>query len=181
VDKVIIQQNQNLARLNNYGLTVTMPVTVGKWLNSLNNGSLYYSLYEGNLADTNLRNGRPTFNLNSNNTITISKDWSAELIGVYRSGQVIGFQEVRYIWFASAGMQKRLWDNKATLKLNVSDIFATNVSRINTALTGFTQYSKTWRDTRVLTLSFTYRFGKSQVPPARKRTESAEEEKGRAG
>ncbi|SFQ80877.1 TonB-dependent receptor [Hymenobacter arizonensis] len=181
VDKVIVQQSQNLAQLNNYGLTVTLPLKAGKWLNSINNGSLYYSLYEGNLANTALRNGRPTFNLNSNNSIAISKDWSAELTGVYRSGQVIGFQQVKPIYFASAGVQKRLWDNKATLKLSVSDIFATNIIRVSTALTGYTENARTWRDTRVLTLGFTYRFGKNQVAPARKRTESAEEEKGRAG
>ncbi|MFD3002804.1 TonB-dependent receptor domain-containing protein [Pontibacter toksunensis] len=180
-DKVIVQMNQNLAQLNSYAMTVTVPASIGKWFNSINNGGLYYSLYEGNLVNTNLRNGRPNFNFNSNNTITISKDWSAELIGMYRSSQVFGFLELEPIWFASAGVQKQLWNRKANLKLNVSDIFNTNITRATTALTDYTENYKSRRDTRVFTLSFTYWFGKNQVAPARKRTDGAEEEKGRAG
>ncbi|MBC3541771.1 outer membrane beta-barrel protein [Rufibacter sediminis] len=178
---VVIQQDRNLAQFDYYGLSVSVPITVARWFTSTNNLQAYYGLYQGNLANTNLRNGRPTLNLNSNNSFTLPNGWSAELIGVYQSREIYGFLDVQPIRFLSVGVQKQLWDKKANLKLNLADIFYSNRTRATTALIGYSERFYQRRDTRVATLSFTYRFGKSQVAPSRRRTGGAEEEKRRAG
>ncbi|HEY1025136.1 MAG TPA: outer membrane beta-barrel protein [Sphingobacteriaceae bacterium] len=180
-DNVIIQTDRNLAKFDYYGLTLTMPAAVGNWFNSVNNATLYYGLYRGNLANTNLNNGRPTVNFNTNNTFVISPSWSAELSGTYRAREIYGFLDVRPIAFVSAGIQKQLWNKKATVKLNVNDIFYTNKVKANTVLTGYQEDFYQQRDARVATINFTYRFGKSQVAPSRRRTGGAEDEKRRAG
>ncbi|TXK20966.1 outer membrane beta-barrel protein, partial [Pontibacter qinzhouensis] len=95
--------------------------------------------------------------------------------------EVYGFMEIEPIWFMAVGVQKQLWDKKASLKLNVNDIFYTNKTRGATALTGYTEKFYQVRDSQVATLSFTYKFGKSQVAPSRRRASGAEEEKSRAG
>src|SRR5690606_1044218 len=100
-EKLVVQTFRNLASLDYYGLTVTAPFSIGNWFNSVNNGTLYYGHYKGFVADTDLSNGTPTFNLNSNNTIKLPNDWSAELVGVYRSREVYGFLEVDPLWFMS--------------------------------------------------------------------------------
>lgn len=179
-ENVVVQTNLNLAKRDYYAFTLTAPFKVGDWLNSTNNATLYYSLYRGNLANTNLDNGRPAFNLNSNNSIKISESWSAELIGMYRSSEIYGFLDVEPFWSMSAGVQTQFWEKQGSLKLNVSDIFYTSKIRATTALTGYTENFFQTRDSRVINLTFTYRFG-SQVAPARKRTGGAEEEKGRVG
>ncbi|HEY4651244.1 MAG TPA: TonB-dependent receptor [Pontibacter sp.] len=179
--KIVKQSFENLPRFDYYALSVTVPFSVGNWFNSVNNGTLFYSLYRGNLASTDLRNGQPAFNINSNNTINMGKGWSAEITGVYRTAEPYAFLDVEPIWFASAGVQKQLWDKKASLKLNVSDLFYTNKT-IGTSFTNtYTETFNQRRDSRVATLSFTYRFGQQQVAPARRRTGGAEEEKNRAG
>ncbi|WP_205501558.1 TonB-dependent receptor [Rufibacter psychrotolerans] len=178
---VIMQQDQNLAQLDYYGLSVSVPVSVARWFTSTNNIQVYYGLYQGNLANTNLRNGRPTLNLNSTNNFTLPKNWSAEVIGVYNSREIYGFLDIRPVQYLSLGVQKQFLDKKANVKLNVSDVFYSNRTRATTALTGYTENFYQRRDTRVATLSFTYRFGKSQVAPTRRRTGGAEEEKRRAG
>ena len=180
-EKLVAQTFENLAKHDYYGLTVTVPFTVGNWLSSVNNGTLYYGLYSGNLAQTNLKNGRPTFNLNSNNTITLTNGWAAEVTGVYRGREIYGFLDVEPIWFVSGGVQKQFWDKKASVKLNVTDAFFTNKVRATTALTGYSEDFYQRRDTQVATISFTYRFGQSQVAPSRRRTGGAEEEKSRVG
>lgn len=180
-EQVVVQTNLNLATLDYFGFTGTIPVSIGKWFNSINNATLYYGLYRGNLANTDLDNGRPAFNLNSNNSFKFSEDWSAEIIGIYRSSEIYGFLDVEPLWTASIGIQKQLWDRKGTLKLNLSDAFYTGKVRATTELTGYTERFFQTRDSRVINLNFTYRFGKSQVAPARKRTGGAEEEKQRVG
>jgi len=180
-EQVVVQTNLNLAKLDYYGVTLTAPIRIGSWFNSVNNGTLYYALYRGNLANTNLDNGRPSFNLNSNNTFNLSETWSAEVIGQYRSREIYGFLDVEPLWSLSAGVQKQLWDKKGSLKLNISDAFYTQKVRARTELTGYTESFYQVRDSRVVNLSFSYRFGQSQVAPARRRDGGAEEEKSRVG
>lgn len=178
-EKVVVQTNLNLATLDYFGLTVTAPFSIGEWFNSTNNATLYYGLYRGNLANTDLDNGRPALNFNSNNSFKFSDDWSAELIGIFRTSEVYGFLDVEPWWMASVGVQRQFWDRKANLKLSLSDAFYTGKVRATTELTGYSERFFQVRDSRVLNLTFIYRFGKSQIAPARKRTGGAEEEKQR--
>ncbi|NDK57396.1 TonB-dependent receptor [Pontibacter fetidus] len=179
--RVVKQIFENLERYDYYALAVTVPFSVGNWFNSVNNVTTYYGLYRGNLANTDLNNGQVSFNINSNNTFNLSKGWSAEATGVYRTSEAYGFLDVDPIWFVSAGVQKQLWDKKASIKLNVSDIFYTNKVNGATATSRYAENFYQTRDSQVATLSFNYRFGQSQVAPSRKRTSGAEEEKSRAG
>lgn len=180
-EQVVVQTNMNLATLDYFGFTATVPVSVGNWFNSINNATVYYGLYQGNLANTDLDSGRPTFNLNSNNSFKISEDWSAEVTGFYRSSVISGFLDVEPLWMASIGVQKEFWERKGTLKLNLSDAFYTGKIRATTELSGYTESFFQTRDSRVLNLGFTYRFGKSQVAPIKQHKGGAEEEKERVG
>ncbi|HEY0896956.1 MAG TPA: outer membrane beta-barrel family protein, partial [Sphingobacteriaceae bacterium] len=176
---VIVQMDRNLARFDYYGMTFTVPLAAGNWFNSVNNATLYYGLYQGNLANTNLNNGRPTLNFNTNNTFVLSPSWSAEVVGTYRAREVYGFLGVRPVAFVSAGIQKQLWDKKASVKLNVSDLFNSQKIYGSTVLTGYQEDFFQRRDARVATLNFSYRFGKTPGT-SRRNTGGAEEEKRRA-
>ncbi|MDX5419039.1 MAG: TonB-dependent receptor [Hymenobacteraceae bacterium] len=179
-EKIVMQTFQNLATFDYYGLTVTAPFSIGNWFNSVNNLTYYYGLYKGFLADTDLRNGRPAFTLNSNNTIKLPSNWSAEFVGVFRSREVYGFMDVDPLWFVSAGVQKQFWDKKASLKLNVTDAFYTNKVRGYNELARYVENFYQRRDTQVATISFSYRFGNAQSGQSRRRTGGAEEETRRA-
>ncbi len=181
VEKLVAQTFENLAEYHYYGMSLSLPVSVGNWFSSLNNATLYYGLYKGNLANTALSNGRPTYNLNSNNTFKLPNDWSTELNATYRAREVYGFLEIDPLWFLSVGVQKQFWDKKGSLKLNVSDVFFSNKVRGVTQVTGYTETFNQSRDSQVATLSFSYRFGKGQASPSTKRSSGAEEEKSRAG
>jgi len=182
LEKITIQTNRNLAQFEFWGLNISAPFPLAKWWNSVNNINIYYGIYTGSLANTNLNNGKLNFNLSSNNSITINDNgWSAEINGVYRAPENYGFMQVRSNGGLSAGVQKTILNNKGTLRLNVSDIFYTQGAR---AVTTFRDYEETFevlRETRVATLAFSYRFGNTKVPGARRRSGGAEEEKQRAG
>lgn len=180
-DRVVIQTFRNLAVNNYYAFTLTIPVTIGKWLNSSNNGVLYYSNYKGNLVNTNLNNGQASFNINSSNTITLGGGFSSEVIASYQSKQIYGFLDINKIFTMAVGVQKQFWDKRATLKLAMVDVFHSNKTNGLTVSNGYRENFRQWRDTQVGTLSFTYRFGKNQLAPARRRATGAEDEKRRAG
>jgi outer membrane receptor protein involved in Fe transport len=177
----VLQTGRNLAKYDYYNVSFGFPVSVGKWLNSTNNALLYYGIYSGNLVNTDLNAGRTTFTFNSNNSFVINNTLTAEFTGNYQSKSTYGFLEIDPIWFLGLGVQKQLFDKKASLKLNVNDVFYTNGIDAFTLLTGYGERFLQTRDTRVGTLSFTYRFGKTQVPGSRRRNGGAEDEKRRAG
>lgn len=180
-DNITIQTDRNLAQFDYYGLTLSAPLKVTAWWNIVNNLTAYYGLYKGNLANTSIHSGRPTFTINSSNTFTIGKKGIvAELNGIYNYRELYAYMDIESYGFLSAGFQTPFFKKKGTVKLNIADLFHSNS---NTAKNSYRDYIEDFtvkRDTRVVTISFTYRFGNSKVAAARRMSGGAEEEKQRA-
>jgi hypothetical protein len=84
-------------------------------------------------------------------------------------------------WGIATGIQKTILKNKATVRLNATDIFWTNLPK---AVVTYNNYIEKWhafRETRTVNFSFTYRFGNNKVQQARRRATGSEEERQRAG
>jgi hypothetical protein len=180
-DNVTVQIPVNISTSDYVGLSVAAPVKINKWWNMINNADLFYNHFNGSLAGTNLDKGKPALQARTTNTFAMKKGWSAELNGVFNSGGQMGFLVMDPQWGVGAGVQKNILKNKGTLRLNVTDIFWTNLPK---AVISFDNYIEKWhaqRETRVANLTFTYRFGKKTVQAARKRTTASEEERQRAG
>jgi iron complex outermembrane receptor protein len=180
-DNVTVQIPVNLTSSDYIGLTVSAPVNITKWWNMLNNGNLFYIHYNGRLGTTNLNSGKPAFDVRSNNTFTIGKGWTAELIGSYNSSGRDGFMVFDARWGLSAGVQKTILKNKGTVRFNMTDIFWTNLPKAVITYNNYVEKWHAYRETRVANLTFTYRFGNNKVQAARRRTTGSEEERQRAG
>jgi hypothetical protein len=120
-----------------------------------------------------------TFTTNINNNFSLPKGWSAELSGWYRGKGGWGLFSTGEMYGINAGVAKQVLKNKGSVKLSVRDIFNTQL------MTGSARYSdvdvmlENKRDTRQVSLSFSYRFGKSNIASERKRSGGAGEEKNR--
>ncbi|QDA62200.1 outer membrane beta-barrel protein [Hymenobacter jejuensis] len=176
----VVSTSVNLGKQYYYALTLTAPVELAKWWSVYNNGVFYYSRFVGHLAGTALDKGRPAFNLSSTSTLTFGQGWSAELNGRYQSREQYGFLDVRPNGQVGLGLQKSVLERKGTLKLNATDIFFTGKVRATSAYDNYVEHFYQRGDFRVVTLSFSYRFGNDKVAPTRKRTGGAEDEKRRA-
>ncbi len=181
-ENVTIQIPINLASSDYFGLTVAAPIRIRAWWNMINNGNLYYNHFNGNLAGSVLNNGRPAFDMSSNNTFTFKKGWSTELNASFNSGGQYGFMVTKPQWGLSTGIQKNILKNKGTVRFNITDIFWTNRPRATITYPGI--YVERWhafRESRVASLNFTYRFGSNKIQGARRRSTGSEEERQRAG
>ncbi len=179
-DSITVQTNKNLKQMTFIGLSGAYTFQFTRWWSNISNINIYYALYEGNIANTPLRNGKPTFDLNTNNTFLLPGNISIELGLYYQARQIYGYMDVQPVWMLNAGIQKHFFDKKATLKLNIQDIFFTGYPRATSIYTGYREDFVAERETRVGNISLIYRFGKNTVAPARKRSGGAEEEKNRA-
>jgi hypothetical protein len=180
-DSVTVQTNKNLRQMTFVGVSGAYPIQITKWWSNVTNFNVYYARYEGNLANTNLNSGRTTFDINTNNSFVLPKDFSAELGLFYQARQQYNFMDVKPNWMLNAGIQKNLFDRRATIKLAVQDIFWKGYPSAASAYTGYREDFVAERETRQASISFTWRFGKKTVAPVRRRSSGAEDEKRRAG
>ncbi len=180
-DSVTVQTNKNLASMDNYSISGAYPIQVAKWWSNVSNITFYYAYYRGFIANTSLSNGSPALNINITNNFTLPKGFRAELGGWYQSRQIYGFMDLQPMWALNAGIQKSLMKDNGTLRLNVQDIFWTAPPAATSLYDSYREDFEVKRETRQVTLSFSYRFGNNKIGPARRRTGGAEDEKNRVG
>lgn len=179
---VNISQNQNIARLKSYSATFSVPVKITKWWSSQNNFNLFHNHYtDNNLSGNPLNNSGFMVGVNTTHTLTLPKNWSAEVNYWYYSPGVYGvFRQTKAQHAFNPGIQKTFLDKKAKLKLNINDLFLTSFFQ------GYVEngdvnlkISNRWNARRV-SLTFTYNFGNQNVKSSN-RSGASEDAKRRAG
>ncbi len=178
---ITVQVPVNLNSSDYFGLSVSAPVRVSKWWNMMNNADIYYNSFNGNLAGTALNNGTPAADIRINNTFTFKKGLTAELNGNYNSGGRYGYMVSKSRWGIAAGIQKSVLNNKGTIRLNMTDIFWTNLPRATITYNNYIEYWHAYRESRVANISFSYKFGNNKVAAAKRRATASDEELRRAG
>lgn len=168
--------NTNLAEQRTVTLSVNAAVPVTKWwrINMYAQGS--YNKYHGFINTGIIDVEGPAFNTNMQNQFTLPKGWSMELSGYFNSkavyGTIVGLSQGS-VNFAVA---KKMLKDKGTLKLNFRDFLG--LQQWN----GYSRYQNVdvtihneW-DSRVINLSFTYRFSKGQKAEQRNNGGADEEQ-----
>ncbi len=138
--------------------------------------------FQGIINNTYYDEGAITGLINISNQINLGNDWSAELSGFYRTKGVEGVFIINPFGSVQMGVSKPVMNKKGNIRLSVKDVFATQSN-----MKGYSKYSnidvqfKNVQDRRFVSVSFSYRFGKSTVSGPKKRSSSAEEESNRVG
>lgn len=178
--KSLYQTWTNLAKQTSYGINFNVPISFAKWWSSNNNVNTFYLSFESpNIGGQVLKNGRLAAQFKSQHNFTLGKGFSAELNADYQSPLEYGTIKAQSQYNIDAGIGKSLMNKKANLKFAVSDIFNTRRNQISSGLTGLTYNLDQKNETRIARLSFTYRFGKNEVKPERRRSTGTESEQNR--
>lgn len=176
---IIIRQG-NIGVRQNGGIAVSAQVPVKKWWTAIGYGNYNYSKFSGDLngEKIDVSGGNLTFNLN--NQFKFEKGWSAELSGWYRTKGVEGQILIKSMGAASAGVSKQIMKGKGTMKVNIRDIFYTQVATGDIMFQNTEAWFRNSRDSRVVNLTFVYRFGKPMKDAQpRRRTGGANDEENR--
>lgn len=167
---LIVYTEGNIGQMRNLGLTVSTQLSPAKWwsMNLQATGNhktieaMLWKLYRAEIWQANF---------SMNNQFRFKKGWGAELTGFYVTRSQNDIQEVlRPNGQLSIGLSKQILKNAGTLRLSFRDIFYT----VN--MGGYTDFQfvdetfKLKTDTRVVTLAFSWRFGKAMKQIARRNT-----------
>ena len=174
---------ENVAEFKNIGLSVTAPLKLAKWWNSNLFTNIYNSHYKGVYEAKPIDVAFTSFMVNLTNSFTLGKGYTAELSGFYRHKGVDQLTIMEPIYQLSLGAQKQIIKGKGTLRFNIRDPFAMQRFKGHNKYGDIDMRFANRPDTRQLTASFSYRFGKNnqQAPPPRRRNASSQDEQNRAG
>jgi iron complex outermembrane receptor protein len=174
-----IVRNGNIGKHQNAGLAISAQIPVQKWWSAMLYTNVNYNTFSGILYGDNLNVSATTFLVNLNNQFKFSKGWSAELSGFYRSSGIEGQVLVKPMGQMSAAVAKQIFKEKGSLKLGVRDILYTQqvYGNINFAQTEATFHNA--RDSRQVSFTFTYRFGKPIKGIQPRKTNSNNDEQNR--
>ncbi|MES2455811.1 MAG: outer membrane beta-barrel family protein [Bacteroidota bacterium] len=177
---IFISTPANFGEKTTKGINANAVIRPFKWWD----GNVYTELVNlkfGGLLDAGLLNTSTTyFYVESGHQFSLSDSWSADLNGFYISGRTVGQFKLDSKSQLSAGIQKKLLQNKASVKLAVSDIFRANISSgsISNVAGASAEYRNDF-DTRMVTLGFSYNFGSKAKQEKKKNAGSAANEQNR--
>lgn len=158
---VLLYSQGNVGKVRNFGLSATLTLSPFNWWSLTAQANYNYKELigiNGNNYTTNINQ----LSVNMNNQLTVAKIYAIEVSGFYTTRARNDIQEVLYpTGQFSVGASRPIIKKKATLRLTARDLFYTNAMQGFTQFPNATEYFILRRDTRVLTLSFTYRFGKA--------------------
>lgn len=163
---------QNLSKLVNYGISFTASTDFFKWWTGTHFAEVFRNEYSGTTQETSFDNSTTSFSLNSQNSFKAGRGYTFELSAYYYSGSVYGISSYKSNYEVSAGVQKTLLKDKASLKLMVNDIFQSNRYREQTVFQQINMYMNKRPDSRRVMLSFTYRFGNQNNNQSKRKTGS---------
>lgn len=166
----------NLGQRKSYGFEFIARLTLAKWWNVTGNFNLYRTGVEGRVAETNYANENTTWSAMLMSNMNIPKVAQIQINGQYRGPQAMAQGIMKAMYGLNVGVKRDLWKN-ASLSLNVSDVFNTRQFSTETSSDTFFQTSTRKRESRIATLTFTYRFGKFLETDKRKQNKGGGEQR----
>ncbi|MEW5675266.1 TonB-dependent receptor [Flavobacterium enshiense] len=169
---VIVSTPINLATEYRFGFEFTLNYTPFKWWRLNGNFNFFRNETQGDYTYTNFEGDEVTQNfdniavswfsrINSKVSLPYGIDWQAN--GTYNAPQKNAQGTSKGVLAANTSLSKDFFKEKATLALNVSDIFNSRkrISETNLANVLNSYSEMQWRE-RQINLSFTYRFNKKK-------------------
>jgi hypothetical protein len=152
----------NVGKMYNLSASVAVQASPLKWWSLTGQAIFNYKELKGYDGNTSYTSSISQFNVNINNQFKFAKVYTAELSGFYTGRARNDLQEVLYpTGQVSVGLSRPVLKKKGTLRVSMRDIFYTQAMEGLTDFEGAEEYFILKRDTRVFTIGFTYRFGKT--------------------
>lgn len=125
------------------------------------NMNLYSQIARGIIGSEDVEVETNSFSIQSNNNFKVTKNLKLQLFGMYNAPVETLQFNVEESYFVNLGARYSFLEDKASLSVNLSDVFDTRVNEL-TADRPFLQKARFKNDSRRLYVGFSYRFGGSK-------------------
>jgi len=171
-------QQQNLATQQIINVNIGSSTPIKKWWNGYANIWYNYQIFDGDVNGKALHLTIPQYGAYLQQTFTLGHNYTAELSGWFNGPGIWGATgKTKSQGGLDVGLQKQLFDKKATLKVSATDILNTATPwRIHSDFGGLYLDGNGKWESRTVRVSFTYRFGSNQIKSARQRATGLDSE-----
>ncbi|WP_143960966.1 outer membrane beta-barrel family protein [Litoribacter populi] len=170
-------QVQNLDRADNFSLRFTLPFELTEWWSTNNMLQIYYNRFQSPLGDEMLDMEQWSGMVRSQHNITLPKGFKVELMGLYLSPFLEGQARIRGVGWVDAGVTKSFKDDKISLTVNATDIFRTQVFRVDVLFDQIDTSVQQYNSNQAIRFTLRYKFNRGENFNVRSRSGSTEEQK----
>lgn len=169
----LIYKTTNFDFLHRIGINTIIPFSKGLLSSRLILNGFYYHAKSSHFHDINFDKARFIFYSQLSNTFNISSNIKAELSGAYISKSLQGPSDIGSIVKLDAAVKWTFAKDKAELRLNGNDLFNSWVPDLTMRFANQNLFMNVLDDSRTISLSFTYKFGKSMEQKERKEIDTS--------
>ncbi|WP_169719455.1 outer membrane beta-barrel family protein [Olivibacter sitiensis] len=165
---------ENIAKELIYFVNLNIPVEIGNWWNSNTNINGLYMAYKADIPEAPIDFEQLGIQLNSSQTFNINETLRLEANFKYQSPLRWSIYKIGSNWGLDLGVNKSLWDKRANIKLVLTDIFYKMPYTASTNYANLNFWNLHREESRVLRLSFTYRFGNQKLKNSQRDIDNSE-------
>jgi len=155
------------------------PAVFTAWWNADFDVDAAYQRYVAYAANGNLNKGTQDIVFRSTQHFALGDNYIAEISGYYESPSFYGIAQLKAYYQVDARIGKQLFNKRGSIKLEATDIFNTYQDRSYISYENLNIRGTDKKESQIVKLTFTYRFGKTSVKTTVHQTGN-EEEQGRA-
>ena len=170
------QTTANLSTFKNYSATVSAPVEWAKWWSTRVNIVGYINDLDSPFNNGTINQSQFTAQFMAMNTFNLPAKVRGEMTVFYQTKMLEGIFEFDPMWGMDIGASTPIWKGKGNLKLNLSDVFFTRQPHIIVKQGTVDVIVDPRNESRRLNLTLSYKFGKNDVKPSRRRSTATEDE-----
>ncbi|GAB3701994.1 outer membrane beta-barrel family protein [Spirosoma flavus] len=177
VGDTFVIRPSNIANGYILALNTNVSLSPTKWWNLNANVTLAHLELRGMAFSQSLNPSIYHARLNLMNQLRFNQGWGAEMIGYFTSGDLAGQTVTRPRYRVAAAVQKKIFQDKGSIRLTFDDIFHSwrTIDR-TVSLRQADALHTNVSDTQRIGLSFTYRFGKETFVRKRNHSDNASDE-----
>ncbi len=177
---IFISSTSNLGARTYKAINASVTFDPAKWWNCNIYTEAVNLGFKSVLYDTHLNAQKTYYYIEANNQFNLPNNWGIQLSGFYITRRISGQFNLDAKGVMNIGVQKRVLKNKVSIRLSASDILQTNFSSGSISnITGATSTYHNDFDNRMVSLGFSYNFGKSVNNVKKRNTGSSQSEQNR--
>jgi len=169
---------ENLDSYDNFGVSFNVPIKITEWLHSTNDFNVFRNRYQGMSSVGAVETYLTSYTFNSTNSMSLPKGINAEVSFWYNSQMIWGTWLVEPMYSLSAGISKMFMHDRIQLRINLNDIFRTEITKSKTEFQNVNAEFRRMYDSQFFRIHVAYKFGK-QMQRSRMKRSGAEEEQNR--
>lgn len=179
-DGIYYSQPGNIGKSKLFSMNVSAQLSFSEWWSVNAYNEITHAKFKSRLFMDELQSSGTFWVFSLNNSFKFEKGWSAEISGMYQTDIV----NAQFVLMSKSriniGVKKKIFKDRFSIEFAANDIFYSNLN--NGIINNLKNTDANWRnkpDSRFVTLTFTYSYGKSFVPKIIYNSDGAESEKNR--